>query len=61
MGHLPLGKSSKPQSHHKAHFLGELVEVKKRMVHKDEEISQLAKRLQRVEETQARNNQERKR
>ena len=45
MGHLSLGESSKPQSHHKAHLLGEPVEVKKRMVHKDEEISQLAKRL----------------
>jgi len=36
MGHLSLGESSKPQSHHKTHLLGELVEVKKRMVHKDE-------------------------
>jgi len=50
---------SKPQSYHKAHLLGELVEVKKRMVHKEEEISQLAKRLQRLKEAQARKTQER--
>ena len=60
MGHLSLVESSIPQSHHKAHLLGELVEVKKRMVHKDEEISQLAKRLQRLEESQARQTQERR-
>jgi len=60
MGHLSLGESSKPQSHNKAHILGELVEVKKRMVHKDEEISQLVKRLQRLEEAQARQTQERR-
>ena len=60
MGHLSLGESSKPQSHHKTHLLGELVEVKKRMVQKDEEISQLAKRLERLEEAQARQTQERR-
>ena len=54
MGHLSLGESSKLQSHHKAHLLGELVEVKKRMVHKDEEISRIAKRLQRLRQTQER-------
>jgi len=59
MGHLSLGESSKPQSQHKAHLLGKLVEVKKRMVHKDEEISQLAKRLQRLEKALARQTQER--
>jgi len=56
MGHLSLGEFSKPQSYHKAH--GELVEVKKRLVHKDKKISKLAKRLQRLEEAQARKNQE---
>jgi len=61
MGNLSLGESSKPQSHHKAHLLGEFVEVKKRMFHKDEEISQLAKKLQRLEEAQARKTQERRR
>jgi len=60
MGHLSLGESSKPQSHHKAHLLGELMEVKKRMVHKEEEISQLAKRVQKLEEAQARHTQERR-
>jgi len=60
MGHLSLGESSKPQSYHKAHLLGELVEIKKRIVHKDEKKSQLAKRLQRLEEAQARQNQERR-
>jgi len=45
MGNLSLGESSKLKSHHKTHLLGELVEVKKRMVHKDEEISQLAKKI----------------
>jgi len=48
------------QSYHKAHLLGELVEVKKRLVHKDEKISQLAKRLQRLEGAQARKIQERR-
>jgi len=60
MGHLSLGESSKLQSHHKARHLGEFVEAKKRMVHKDEEISQLAKRLQKLEEGQARQTQERR-
>ena len=41
MGHLSLGEFSKPQSHHKAYLLGELVEATKLMVHKEEEISQL--------------------
>jgi len=36
MGHLSLGEYSKPQSYHKAHLFGELVEVKKRLVHKNE-------------------------
>jgi len=60
MGHLSLDEPLKPQSYHKAHLLGELVEVKKRLVHKDEKISQLAKRLQRLQEAQARKIQERR-
>ena len=60
MGHLSLGESSKPQSYDKAHLLGELMEVKKRLVDKDEKISQLAKRLQRLEEAQARQNKKRR-
>jgi len=50
--------SSKTKSYHKAHLLGELMEVKKQIVHKDEKISQLAQRLQRLEEAQARQNQQ---
>jgi len=60
MGHLSLGESSKPQAYHKAHILGELVEVKKLVVHKDEKLSQIAQRLQRLEEAHARENQEEK-
>jgi len=60
MGHFSLGQSSKPQSYHNAHLLGEHEEVQKRRVHKDEKISQLAKILQRLEKAQARQNQERR-
>jgi len=60
MGHFSLGESSKPQSYHKVHLLGETVEVNKRLAHKDEKISQLVKRLQRLEEAQARQIQERR-
>ena len=42
----------------KAHILGELVEVKKRLVHKDEKLSQFAQRFQRLEEAHARQSQE---
>jgi len=52
------GASSKPYSYHKAHLLGELVEVLKKLVHKEDKLSQLAKRLQRLEEAQARRNQQ---
>jgi len=38
--------------------LGELVEVKKQLVHKNEKLSQFVQRLQRLEEAQARQNQE---
>jgi len=58
MAHISSGASSKPQSYHKAHLLGELVEVKKQLVHKEEKISQFVKRLQRLEEAQVRQTQE---
>jgi len=52
MHHISSGASSKTKNH-KAHLLEELVEVRKQIVHKDEKISQLAKRLQRLEEAKA--------
>ena len=58
MAHISSGASSKSQSYHKAHLLGELVEVKKCLVHKEKKLSQLAQRLQRLEEAQARQTQE---
>jgi len=45
MGHLSLGESSKSQSYHKAHLLGELVEVKKRFVHKTVKIKVIKKSI----------------
>jgi len=60
MDYFFLGEPSKLQSCKKAHLLVELVEVKMQLVHKDEKISQLAKRLQRLEEAQARQIQERR-
>jgi len=50
--------SSNPQSFHKAHLLGELVEVQKQLVHKEEKLCQFAKRFQRLEQAQARKNQQ---
>jgi len=49
MANITSGASSKPQSYHKAQFLGELVEIKKCIVHKEEKLSQFAQRLQRLE------------
>ena len=57
MDHISSGVSSKTKNH-KAHLLEELVEVRKKIVHKDEKISRLAKRLQRLEEVHARQNQQ---
>ena len=57
MANISSGTSSKTKSYHKAHFLGELVEIKKQIVHEDEKLSQLAQRL---EEAQARKNQQNK-
>jgi len=58
MDNISSGASSKTKSYHKAHLLEELVEVKKQIVHKDEKISQLAQRLQRLEQAHARKNQQ---
>ena len=58
MANISSGASSKTKSYHKAHLLEELVEVKKQIVLKDEKISQLAKRLQKLEEVHARQNQQ---
>ena len=58
MNNISSGASSKTKSYHQAHLLEELVEVKKQIAHKDEKISQLAKRLQRLEEVHARQNQQ---
>jgi len=58
MSNISCGASSKPKSYHKAHLLGELVEVKKQIFYKDEKLSQLEQRLQRLEEAQARKNQQ---
>jgi len=52
MYHISSGVSSKTKNH-KAHLLEELVEVRTKIVHKDEKISRLAKRLQRLEEAKA--------
>jgi len=53
MNNILSGASSKTTSYHKAHLLEELVEVRKQIVHEDKKISQLAKRLQTLEEAKA--------
>jgi len=58
MAHISSGASSKLQSYHKAHLLEKLVEVKKRVVNKDEKLSQLVQRLQRLEEAHVSQHQE---
>jgi len=58
MAHNSRGSSSKLQSYHKARLLGELVEVQKQLVHKEETLSQFAKRLKRLEEAHARENEQ---
>jgi len=60
MANLSSGESSKLQSPQKAHLLGELADGRRRMTHKDEEIRQLVEMLQRLEEAQVRQTQERK-
>jgi len=58
MANISSGASSKTKSYHKAHLLGEFMEVKQQLVHKEEKLSQFAKRLQRLEEAHARQNQQ---
>ena len=58
MGHISSGSSSKTKSYHKSQLLGELVEVKKQIIHKDEKLRQLTQRLQRLEQAQARQSQQ---
>jgi len=60
MAILSSGESSKPQSPQKLHLLGEFADARTRVAHKDEEIRQLAERLQRLEEAQLRQTQERR-
>jgi len=60
MANLSSGESSKLQSPQKAHLLGELADARRRMAHNNEEIRQLAKRLQRLEEAQVRQTRERR-
>ena len=60
MTHLSLGQSSKTQSSHKTHLLGELVDAKRRLTHKEEEMRQLVERMQRLEKTQERQTRERR-
>ena len=60
MATLSSGECSKSQLPQKAHLLGELTDAKRRMAHKDEEIRQLAERLQRIEEAQKRQTRERR-
>jgi len=59
MHHLSSGESSKPQSPQKTRLLGELEDTKRSLTHKEEEMRQLIKRIQRLEDTQARQNRER--
>jgi len=53
MAHLSSRESSKPQSPQKAYLLGELADTKS-LAQKEEEMSQLVERLQRLEEAQER-------
>jgi len=57
---LSSGESSKLQSPQKARPLWELEDTKRSLVHKEEKIWQLMERMQRLEDTQARQNCERK-
>jgi len=59
MHNLSSGESSKQQSPQKARLLGELEDTKRSLVHKEEEMWQLMKRMQRLEDTQVRQNRER--
>ena len=58
MDHISSGASSNLKSYHNAHLLGELVEVKQQLVHKEDKLIQLAGRLQSLKEAHARQNQQ---
>jgi len=60
MAHLSSGESSKPQSLHKAHLLGELADANMTLAHKEEELRPLVERMQRLEDTQKRLARERR-
>jgi len=60
MGHLSSGESSKPHSPQRAHIMGELVDAKRSLAHKEKEMRQLEERMQRLEETQERQARERR-
>jgi len=48
MAHLSSGESSKPQSPIRAHLMGERVDAKRSLAHKEEEMRQLVERMQRL-------------
>ena len=56
MAHLSSGESSKLPSPQKAHLLVELEDTKRSLVQKEEEMQQLVERMQRLEDTQKRQN-----
>jgi len=58
MDNISSAASYKTKSYNKAHLLEELVEVKNQIFHKDDKISQLAKRLQRLEDVHAKQHQQ---
>jgi len=61
MAHLSSRESSKPQFPQKAHLLGELVDAKRSLAHKEEEMRQLVERMQRPEDTSEKLPRERRR
>ena len=59
MAHLSSRESSKPQSPQKPHLMREFADAKRSLAHKEEEMRQLVKRMQRLVETQERQARER--
>jgi len=57
---LSSGESSKPQSLQKERLLGELEDTNRSLTHKEEEMRQLMEMMQRLDDTQARQNRERR-
>ena len=60
MYHLSSEKSSKPQSPQKARLLGELEDARRSLSHKADKMRQLVEIMQRLEEAQERQSQERR-